>query len=133
MTISNETVEPATARFPTFSGRVTLMRYQLKLTLPLPRASSVAGSITGHRESSKPAVACMGGVIVGPHGSSRGLKVWPKAFRIDVHDVYVVVTPFRLYNLRSFPGAEINRCVWTPVGRGLSGPVLSRQRLDPKK
>src|SRR5438552_8984797 len=75
MTISNETVEPATARLPTFSGRVTLMRYQLKLTLPLPRASSVAGSITGHRESSKPAVACMGGVIVGPHGSSRGLKV----------------------------------------------------------
>src|SRR6266478_199968 len=77
--------------------------------------------------------ACMGRVIVGPHGSSRGIKVRPRAFRIDLDDSCVVVTPFALYNLRSFPRAEINRCVWTPIGRSLSGPVLGRERLDPKK
>ncbi len=54
-------VEPAVSNVPTFSGIVTLTRYQPKETLPCPRRfSSEAASIASHPESSKPGAPAFG-------------------------------------------------------------------------
>ena len=47
--ILEDAVEPAVLKFPTFSGIVTLMRYQLKQTLAVERRRSrVAASMASH-------------------------------------------------------------------------------------
>ena len=98
MTISKATVDPAVLRFPTFSGIVMLMRYQLKQTLAVERRwSSEVASMASHRESSKSATPACGFVIVGPDCSAAGLQIGADGAGISIFDFHFVVSPLAVY------------------------------------